>query len=101
MSSYEEAEIKKRNRRDLDPINVNIKIIAEQLELNPEITTNWARHSYISHLVNELLLNDITVKYMVGHSIKRDVTAGYAHSTPKKRKEINMQLLNPDKINII
>jgi integrase len=101
VSSYEEAEIKKRNRRDLDPINVNIKIIAEQLELNPEITTNWARHSYISHLVNELLLNDITVKYMVGHSIKRDVTAGYAHSTPKKRKEINMQLLNPDKINII
>lgn len=92
-----ETKIKKILRQDLDPININLKRIAARLDLNTELSTNWARHSYISYLVNELSLNDITVKYMVGHSIKSNVTAGYAHSTPKKRREINSQLLDPTK----
>lgn len=34
---------------------------------------------------------------MVGYSTKKDVTAGYVNLTPKKRKEINSKLLNPNK----
>jgi hypothetical protein len=34
---------------------------------------------------------------MVGHSTKKDVTAGYVNLTPKKRREINMKLVNPGK----
>ncbi len=34
---------------------------------------------------------------MVGHSTKKDVTAGYVNLTPKKRRQINSKLLNPNK----
>lgn len=92
-----EAEIKRLNRRDLDPININLKIIAAELGLNTEISTNWARHSYMTHLLSELMLNETVVKQMVGHSVKDNVTSGYNHLTPKKRFSINSQLINPHK----
>lgn len=92
-----ETEIKRLNRRDLDVININLKIIAAELGLNTEISTNWARHSYMTHLLSELMLNETVVKQMVGHSVKNNVTAGYNHLTPKKRFSINYQLINPNK----
>ncbi len=55
------------------------------------------RNSYISHLTGELLVNPIVVRKMVGHSTKKDVTAGYVNLTAKKRLEINSKLLNPKK----
>lgn len=93
-----EAEIKRLNRRHLEVINSNLKVIAAQLGLNTEISTNWARHSYMTHLLSELMLNETVVKQMVGHSTKNSVTAGYNHLTPKKRREINTKLLNPEKV---
>lgn len=65
--------------------------------LNIEISTNWARHSYMTHLLSELMLNETVVKQMVGHSVKDNVTSGYNHLTPKKRFSINSQLINPHK----
>ena len=93
----EETKIKKITRKELDLINANLKIIATDLGINTDITTNWARHSYISHLANEEMLNDTTIKRMVGHSTKSSVIAGYNHLNPKKRREINSKLLNPKK----
>lgn len=97
VDENDEAEIKRRNRRDLEPINSNLKIIAAELGLNTEISTNWARHSYMTHLLSEEMLNETVAKQMVGHSTKKDVTAGYNHLTPKKRLEINSRLLSPNK----
>jgi hypothetical protein len=34
---------------------------------------------------------------MIGHSTKKDVTAGYVNLTAKKRREMNSKLLNPKK----
>lgn len=91
-----EPEIKRRNRRDLEPINANLKTIAAELGLNTDISTNWARHSYVTHLLSELMLSETVVKQMIGHSVKGNVTAGYNHLTPKKRKEINSRLINSE-----
>jgi hypothetical protein len=44
-----------------------------------------------------MYVNPIIVRKMVGHSTKKDVTAGYVNITPKKRREINTKLLNPEK----
>jgi hypothetical protein len=44
-----------------------------------------------------MFINPIVVKMMVGHSTKKDVTAGYVELTPKNRREINMKLINPNK----
>lgn len=97
VKAIDESRIKELNRRDLALINSNLKVIASELDINTEITTNWARHSYITHLANEEMLNDTTIKRMVGHSTKKDVTAGYNHLNPKKRLTINSKLINPDK----
>lgn len=96
VNENNEPEIKKRNRRDLDTINANLKIIAAEIGLNTDISTNWARHSYVTHLLSELMLSETVVKQMVGHSVKGNVTAGYNHLTPKKRREINSRLMNPE-----
>lgn len=92
-----ERKIKEVINLSLDPINSSLKIIANQLELDPEISTSYTRNSYITHLVSEMLVNPIVVRKMVGHSTKKDVTAGYVNLTAKKRREINMKLLNPEK----
>lgn len=97
IKPHDEERIKEITRRELATINSNLKTIASELEINTEITTNWARHSYISHLANEEMLNDTTIKRMVGHSTKKDVTAGYNHLNPKKRLSINSKLINPNK----
>jgi integrase/recombinase XerD len=89
--------IKRETRLKLEPINSSLKNIANELSLDPEISTSYTRNSYITHLTSELLINPIVVKKMVGHSTKKDVTAGYVKLTAKKRREINMKLLNPEK----
>ncbi|OCW95621.1 hypothetical protein A9168_02930 [Macellibacteroides sp. HH-ZS] len=81
----------------LEPINSSLKQIATALELDPNISTSYTRNSYISHLVSEMFVNPIIVRKMVGHSTKKDVTAGYVNLTAKKRLEINLKLLNPEK----
>ncbi|MBP8975545.1 MAG: site-specific integrase [Bacteroidetes bacterium] len=92
-----ENEIKKTIVSALDPINSSLKVIASELELDPNLSTSYTRNSYITHLTSELLVNPIVVRKMVGHSTRKDVTAGYVKLTAKKRREINMQLLNPEK----
>lgn len=92
-----ERKIITKMRLELDPINSSLKTIANILELDPELSTSYTRNSYITHLTSELLVNPIVVKKMVGHSTKKDVTAGYVKLTAKKRREINMKLLNPNK----
>lgn len=81
----------------LDPINSSLKVIANQLELDRLLSTSYTRNSYVSHLTNELLISPIVVSKMIGHSTKKDVTAGYVNLTAKKRREMNSKLLNPKK----
>jgi integrase len=92
-----EARIKGAISLALAPINTALKAIAAQLGITEDLTTSYTRNSYITHLVGEELTNPIVVKQMVGHSTKKDVTAGYVNLMPKKRREINSQLLNPEK----
>lgn len=92
-----ERNIKRQINFALDPINSSLKQIATALELDPNISTSYTRNSYISHLVSEMFVNPIIVRKMVGHSTKKDVTAGYVNLTAKKRLEINSKLLNPEK----
>lgn len=92
-----EKIIKKQIRFALEPINTSLKYIANELDLDPEISTSYTRNSYITHLTSELLIDRLVVRMMVGHSTKKDVTAGYVKLTPKKRREINMKLINPEK----
>ena len=76
-TSKNERKIKEAINLALDPINSSLKIIANKLELDPEISTSYTRNSYITHLTSEMYVNPIVVRKMVGHSIKKDVTAGY------------------------
>ena len=92
-----EKQIKDAISLALNPINSALKTIAAQLNIDGNISTAYTRNSYITHLISEMYLNEIFVKQMVGHSTKKDVTAGYNRITPKKRREINSRLLNPDK----
>jgi integrase/recombinase XerD len=92
-----ERKIINAMRLNLDPINTSLKQIANELGLDPDLSTSYTRNSYITHLTSELLVNPIVVRKMVGHSTKKDVTAGYVKLTAKKRREINMKLLNPEK----
>lgn len=92
-----ERNIKRQINFALEPINSSLKQIATALELDPNISTSYTRNSYISHLVSEMFVNPIIVRKMVGHSTKKDVTAGYVNLTAKKRLEINLKLLNPEK----
>jgi len=87
--------IKRETRLKLEPINSSLKYIANELDLDPSLSTSYTRNSYITHLTSELFINPIVVRKMVGHSTKKDVTAGYVKLTPKKRREINMKLVNP------
>jgi integrase len=92
-----ERKIINAMRLSLDLINTSLKQIANELGLDPELSTSYTRNSYITHLTSELLVNPIVVRKMVGHSTRKDVTAGYVKLTSKKRREINMNLLNPEK----
>ena len=76
-TSKNERKIKEAINLALDPINSSLKIIANKLELDPEISTSYTRNSYITHLTSEMYVNPIVVRKMVGHSTKKDVTAGY------------------------
>lgn len=91
-----EAEIKSKVSELLRAININLKAVARELDLPSDLSTNFARHSYMTHMISEEYLSEIIVKQMVGHST-RDVTSKYNTLTPKKRKEINSKLLNPEK----
>jgi hypothetical protein len=44
-----------------------------------------------------MYISEIFVKQMVGHSTGKNVTAGYNNPSPKKRREVNSKLLNPNK----
>ena len=92
-----ESKIKKMIRLTLDPINTSIKTIAKELKLDPNLSTSYTRNSYSSHLTNELLISPIVVRKMMGHSTNKDVTAGYVNLNAKKRREMNLKLLNPKK----
>jgi hypothetical protein len=92
-----ERKIKEVAHLTLDPINSSLKVIANQLELDRLLSTSYTRNSYVSHLTNELLISPIVVRKMIGHSTKKDVTAGYVNLTAKKRREMNSKLLNPKK----
>ncbi len=92
-----ESKIKKMIRLTLDPINTSLKTIAQELKLDPNLSTSYTRNSYSSHLTNELLISPIVVRKMIGHSTKKDVTAGYVNLNAKKRREMNLKLLNPKK----
>jgi integrase len=92
-----ERKIVNEIRLRLDPINSSLKVIANELGMDPALSTSYTRNSYITHLTSELLVNPIVVRKMVGHSTRKDVTAGYVNITPKKRREINSKLLNPEK----
>src|SRR5690554_496172 len=92
-----EGQIKKVINAETRRINSSLKIIAGELDIDPDLSTNYARHSYMTHLLSEEFLNDIIVKQMVGHSTNDNVTAGYNHLSAKKRREINEKLLNPKK----
>lgn len=92
-----ESKIKKMIRFTLDPINTSIKTIAKELKLDPNLSTSYTRNSYSSHLTNELLISPIVVRKMMGHSTNKDVTAGYVNLNAKKRREMNLKLLNPKK----
>jgi integrase len=92
-----ESKIKNTIRLTLDPINSSLKTIAKELELDPNLSTSYTRNSYVSHLTNELLISPIVLRKMIGHSTKKDVTAGYVNLNAKKRREMNLKLLNPKK----
>lgn len=91
-----ELKIKRTISLRLTLINEGLKKIAEQVEVDPKLSTSHARNSYISYLASELHMNDMFIKHMVGHS-DRDVTAGY--NTPKahQRLEVNMKLIDKSK----
>jgi len=91
-----EAEIKQKVSELLRTININLKTVARELKLPSDLSTNFARHSYMTHMISEEYLNEIIIKQMVGHST-RDVTSKYNTLTPDKRREINSRLLNPAK----
>jgi len=91
-----EAEIKQKVSELLRTININLKTVARELNLPSDLSTNFARHSYMTHMISEEYLNEIIIKQMVGHST-RDVTSKYNTLTPDKRREINSRLLNPAK----
>jgi integrase/recombinase XerD len=96
-SDRNERKIINEIRLRLDPINTSLKQIAYELGLDPELSTSYTRNSYITHLASELIVNPIVVRKMVVHSTKKDVTASYVKLTAKKRREINMKLLNLEK----
>lgn len=92
-----EKQIKNAINCALTPINNALKTIAYDLELDPNLSTAYSRNSYITHLIGEMFISPIVVRKMVGHSTAKDVTAGYVTLTPKRRREINSKLLNPEK----
>ena len=96
-SAKNESKIKSTISDALIKINSSLKIISAELNLPSNLSTSWTRNSYITHLTSEMYISHILVKQMVGHSTRKDVTAGYNSATPDKRREINSQLLNPDK----
>ena len=91
-----ESDIKQKVSELLRTININLKTVARELNLPSDLSTNFARHSYMTHMISEEYLNEIIIKQMVGHST-RDVTSKYNTLTPDKRREINSRLLNPEK----
>jgi len=92
----DELRIKEQIGLSLTPINSALKAMAATLGIDTGISTGYARNSYITHLTAELMISPLVVKKMVGHSIKKDVTAGYVNLNPKKRRSINEQLLPDD-----
>lgn len=92
-----ERNIKEKITLSLAPINEALKSIAATIDIDPGLSTGYARNSYITHLTAELMISPIVVRKMVGHSTRQDVTAGYVNLTPKKRRSINDRLMRePD-----
>lgn len=98
IKSTDELHIKEQINLSIIPINMTLKTIAAALGIDPGLSTGYARNSYITHLTVEEMISPIVVKKMVGHSTKKDVTAGYVNLTPKKRRGINEKLLRDDDI---
>lgn len=85
--------IKNRIIYSLDTINVALKEIAKDLKLPSDLSTGAARNSYITFLIGDAMISEIAVKKMVGHSTRKNTTAGYVNLTPEKRLMINKNLL--------
>ena len=92
-----ERKIKDAIQLALNPINNSLKVIAAQLGIDRNLSTAYTRNSYVTHLTSEMYISEIFVKQMVGHSTGKNVTAGYNNPSPKKRREVNSKLLNPNK----
>lgn len=88
-----EERIKKAISIALTPINEALKKIAIELGLPDDLSTGTARNSYITHLISEEMISEIVVKKMVGHSTRKNTTAGYVNLTPEKRLAVNKKLL--------
>lgn len=92
-----EKKIKDAIQLALNPINGSLKVIAAQLGIDRNLSTAYTRNSYITYLTSEMYISEIFVKQMVGHSTGKNVTAGYNNPSAKKRREVNSNLLNPNK----
>lgn len=57
----------------------NFRVIAHQLGA-PEATPHWCRHTFATMLHNAQA-DPLTVKWLLGHSTKSDITAHYTHET--------------------
>lgn len=59
--------------------------IAEQIGA-PDATPHWCRHTFAT-LLHTSKADPLTVKWLMGHSTKSDITAHYTHDTIKVLKE--------------
>lgn len=59
--------------------------IAERLG-TPEATPHWCRHTFATRL-HAFKADPLTVKWLMGHSTKSDITAHYTHDTIQVLKE--------------
>lgn len=71
--------------KDGDPItsswyrSVAFPVVAKELGV-PEATPHWCRHTFATRL-HTAGADALTIKWLMGHSTKDDVTSGYTHST--------------------
>ena len=52
----------------------------------PDITPHWCRHTFAT-LLHSAKADPLTVKWLLGHSTKSDITAHYTHETIGALKE--------------
>ena len=91
-------EVLQRKRINLANSNIaaRMKIVARHLGWTVEPSPTWCRHSFATNLA----LQGVPARYIsesMGHSLRKDVTAGYIAAYPLQRQlEFNSRLLVPD-----